>query len=107
MSMRNRPFALVSALAVTSALVFTADAQAGISARQRRQQARIAQGVRSSELTPSEAARLEAQQRRIRREERRYHADGVLGPWERADLNRDLNRASRDVYRQKHDGQTR
>jgi hypothetical protein len=105
--MRKHAVILGSLLAVAGALGLAADAQAGVNARQHRQQARIVHGVRSGELTRREAARLEARERHIRREERRYRADGVLGPRERADLNRDLNRTSRSIRRQKHDGQTR
>ncbi len=82
--------------------------QASVNGREHRQKERIRQGVRSGELTKREAARLTAEQARIRAEERRYRRnDGHLGPCERADLQRDLNRASRDIYRQKHDGQKR
>lgn len=105
--MRRQAAALVAALAVGSLIGVASSAQAGINARQHRQQARIAQGVRSGELTGREAARLERQERQIRREERLFRADGRLSPAERADLNRDLNRTSRNIYRQKHDGQTR
>jgi hypothetical protein len=59
-------------------------------------------------LTRREARRLTREQRHIRREERRYRCnDGHLGPWERRDLRRDLNRSSRHIYRQKHDRQSR
>jgi hypothetical protein len=52
--------------------------------------------------------RLEAQEARIRAEEFRYRQnDGHLGPRERADLQRDLNRESRRIAQQKHDGQIR
>lgn len=79
-----------------------------INGRERHQQRRIGQGVRSGELTGRETLRLERQQARIRAEEFRYrHNDGRLGARERADLQRDLNRSSRNVYRQKHDGQSR
>jgi hypothetical protein len=77
----------------------------GVNARQANQQARIAQGARSGELTKHEAHRLEREQRGIAREERREKADGRLSTRERADLHRDLNAASRDIYRQKHDAQ--
>jgi hypothetical protein len=42
-----------------------------------------------------------------RREERRFRGNGVLGPRERAELNRDLGLASRRIHGQKHDGQER
>lgn len=82
-------------------------ARSGIDARQHRQQQRIEQGWRSGELTRPEARRLEGEQRMIRREERRYRADGVLTGAERRDLRRDLDRASAHIYREKHDAQRR
>lgn len=72
--------------------------------RQADQRARIAQGVRSGTLTPAETRRLVSRQRAIAREERVYRRDG-LQPWERRDLQRDLNRASRAIAREKRDAQ--
>jgi hypothetical protein len=79
----------------------------GVNQRQRNQQARIQQGVKSGELTRPEVRRLEAEQRHIRREEAWYKADGQLTAAERADLHRDLNKANRDIYHQKHDAEKR
>jgi hypothetical protein len=79
----------------------------GVNHRQANQQAPIHQGVQSGELTRSEAHRLEADQRHIRREERAFKSDGQLTGWERRDLQWDQNTASRDIYRQRHDGQVR
>ena len=73
-----------------------------IDARQHRQQARIAQGVGSGELTSDEARRLRYGQAEIQRKKRRYESDGVLTPTERRDLERDLNKAGRDIYNQTH-----
>ena len=75
--------------------------------RQHHQAARIHQGVASGALTGAEARRLAAEQRAIRAEERRYQSDGVLTRAERADLRHDLNRASRHIWLEKHDGQRR
>jgi hypothetical protein len=79
----------------------------GVDARQRVQRARIAQGVSSGEVTRSEARRLRAEQRHIRRVERRAKADGEVTRQEKAKITRKQNRASRDIRRQKHDGQDR
>ncbi len=79
------------------------DAAASVNARQKAQAARIHAGVISGELSRREAVRLRAEQAAIRAEERAYRRDGVLSPWERADLARDRNRASRHIARQKHD----
>ena len=74
---------------------------------QERQRERILQGMRSGELTPREAARLIAEQRMIREDERRYRADGVLTRDERRDLWQQLNAASRHIYNETHDAQER
>ncbi len=96
-------------IAVTATLALGANASAGtINRREHNQRQRIAQGVRSGELTWREAARLGREETRIHNEERRFRSnDGHLGPRERAKLERDLDRTSRDIYRQKHDGQGR
>ena len=75
-----------------------------INARQERQQDRIARGIDNGSLTPAEAARLEGQEARLNSLETRLRQNG-LTPSERARLERDLNRESRNIYRQEHDGQ--
>lgn len=85
----------------------TVDASAqrrGINERQANQRQRIANGVRSGELTYRETARLAREQAQIRRMEHRFRASGVgLSTRERARLQRELNQSSRHIYRQKHD----
>lgn len=76
-----------------------------IDASQRRQGQRIAQGVRSGELTRSEAQALGSEQRAIRSEERAYRADGVLTRAERQDLRGDQRDASHNIYEEKHDAE--
>ena len=72
--------------------------------RQENQQDRIAQGVKSGQLTAGEAARLERNQARINREIRhdRKANGGKLTPQERAQIARQQNRQSRQIYRDKH-----
>ena len=82
-------------------------AQPPINRIEHREQARIQQGIRSGELTRHEARRLEAEQARVRVDERFARADGTLTPRERGRLNNELRHASRDIYRQKHDRQDR
>lgn len=79
----------------------------GVNARQANQHARIAQGVRSGELTRRETRKVAEEQRDIRQLERAYKSDGKLTGAERADLHHEQNQASRDIYRQKHDEQAR
>ena len=73
-----------------------------VARRQVKQQVRVEQGVRSGELTKGEARRLERQQRKIAVDKRRAKSDGVVTPAERAKLNREQNRASKRIYRTKH-----
>ena len=74
----------------------------GIQQREQNQQERIQQGINSGALTPKEAGRLEAQQARIVQREERMKADGTLTGAERRKLTREQNRASKSIYRKKH-----
>jgi type II secretory pathway pseudopilin PulG len=78
----------------------------GIQAREQRQQQRIQQGIQSGQLTRGEANRLEAQQGRIQATDDRMQANGNLTGKERAKLTRMQNRASRNIYRKKHNNRT-
>lgn len=78
-----------------------------INKRQHRQQQRIKQGVRSGELNKKEAKQLRKEERDIRQKERAYKSDGTLTKEERKDLQKDLNKASKDIHDQKHDAQRR
>jgi len=73
-----------------------------INQRQENQQDRIRQGIKSGELTRREATRLEGLEGRIQANKLIDKSDGHVTPRERAQLNRELNRASRDIYRAKH-----
>ena len=95
----------LSTLVLTSAYAGTRDPS--VNKRQHRQHARIVDGVKSGELTHPEAKALRAEQRAIRAEEREFKADGVLTRGERRELHRDLNESSRDIYREKHDNDSR
>ena len=78
-----------------------------IKQRQMNQRARIRQGVRSGELTKGEARNLRQEQRTIQAEKQMAKADGKVTPAERAKLRRDQNKASRDIYRLKHNNRER
>lgn len=82
-------------------------APAPVGSRQTHQQARIAQGVRSGELTRSEVARLEREQRAIEGLRRASWSDGHLSAGERLRLDAAQDRASRHIASQKHDAQER
>lgn len=70
--------------------------------RQVAQRARIHEGRRDGEVTNREAAALNAEQRHIRRSERRAKADGEVTAEEQKRLNRKQNRSSRHIRRAKH-----
>lgn len=78
-----------------------------INKREQQQRQRIRRGIRTDELTRREAARLTAQQAAIRGYEARAKSDGRLSCRERRRLDSMLDRASRNIYRQTHDGQDR
>ena len=99
----------LAALALTSALVFASSAafaqsRATINQRKDNQQDRIAQGIRSGQLTPRETAGLERQEGRINREEHSMRANdhGHLTAQDRRILTRQQNRESKRIYRAKH-----
>jgi len=79
-----------------------------VGARQRNQQERIAQGVKSGQLTASETAHLEHREAAINKEVKTERAanGGTLTPAERRQVNRQENRTSAAIYRKKHNGRT-
>jgi hypothetical protein len=82
------------------------DRRPSIDRREHQQQVRIRQGVRSGELTRQEARRLEAEQARIRVDER-FAKKNDFTPDERRRIQKELNKSSRDIRKQKHDRQDR
>jgi hypothetical protein len=80
-----------------------------IGQRRQDQQDRIAQGVKSGQLTAGETSRLENREQGINRE---VSADkqangGKLTGADRKAINQSQNRASRSIYRDKHNGARR
>ena len=69
--------------------------------RQVAQRARIHEGRKDGEVTRREAAVLNAEQRHVRRSERRAKADGEVTPQEKRRLERKQNRTSRHIRRAK------
>ena len=88
------------ALAMTSVTAQTATPH--VTKRQVKQQARIQQGAKSGELTRGETRRLERQQMKIQHDKKAAKSDGVVTPAERAKLAKEQKRASRRIYRLKH-----
>jgi hypothetical protein len=76
--------------------------------RRANQQDRIAQGIKSGQLTAGETARLENQQRAINQQTRADRAanGGKLTAGEKAQINKEQNHASRNIYSKKHNHRT-
>jgi len=99
----------VAALAVAVLVSIPASARAGgIKKRAENQQDRIAQGARSGQLTAGETARLERKESALNHEVRdmRKLDGGHLTAKDRAVVDRQQNRLSKNIYAQKHDAQT-
>ena len=94
---------IVGSLAASSAFAEPRSHERDGGWRQQQQQQRIQQGRQSGDTNRNEYRRLEAEQRHIRQERRQYAADGHVDRRERADLRRDLNRADRHIYNERHD----
>src|SRR5712671_6250277 len=76
--------------------------------RRENQQDRIAQGVKSGQLTPAETAKLEKQQKGINKQvaKDRKANGGTLTAGEKKQINKEQNQASRNIYRKKHNAAT-
>ncbi len=76
--------------------------------RRQNQQDRIANGIRNGSMTAGETAKTENREQGINQQ---IHADrqangGKLTGQEKGQINRQQNGASRQIYRQKHNGKT-
>ena len=99
-------FAFAASLAFAPAALF---AQApvdhrNINQRKENQQDRIAQGVKSGDLSAGQTSRLEHQEAGINKEERGMRAqdNGHLTGQDRRTINHQQNVESRRIYRDKH-----
>jgi WXXGXW repeat (2 copies) len=79
-----------------------------VGARRDLQQQRIANGIRSGQMAPSEAARAEGREQNINRHiaADRSANGGKLTPAEKKNINQRQNGASRQIYNEKHNGKT-
>ena len=75
--------------------------------RERRQQARIHQGIQRGAITPGEYRALQHEQAAIERYRHHAWADGNLSPGEAVRLHHMQDRAGRHIYRAKHNGRFR
>ena len=87
-----------------NARVQNTDPKSEVGQRQRLQQERIAQGVKSGQLTAGETAHLEGRESAINKEVHNDRAanGGTLTAGERRQVNRQQNRTSGAIYRKKH-----
>ena len=76
--------------------------------RRENQQDRIAQGIKSGQLTAGETAKLENQQRGINQQVKadRSANGGKLTAGEKQQINKEQNAASKNIYNKKHNGRT-
>jgi uncharacterized lipoprotein YajG len=72
--------------------------------REQRQQDRIANGMKDGQLSPGQAAHLERNEARIQHQEKKDMAadNGHLTKKDQRQLNREENRQSRQIYKDKH-----
>jgi hypothetical protein len=87
-----------------NASVQNSDPKSEVGQRQRNQRERIAQGVKSGQLTAGETVHLEGREAAINKKVRTERAanGGKLTPAERRQINRQQNRTSNAIYRKKH-----
>lgn len=101
------PLVMAQATPATTATIAPVNRRMNIEARQRRQQHRIAQGVRSGQLSAGETARLERREAGIeRREQKMRFSGGKFTPGERRAVQKQLNSTNRQIYRAKHNKRT-
>jgi hypothetical protein len=76
--------------------------------RRENQQDRIAQGIKSGQLTAGETAKLENQQKGINQQVAadRSANGGKLTPGEKKQVNQEQNAASKNIYNKKHNART-
>jgi len=89
-------------LLMASALYAGPTDDPAVQKREQNQEKRIDQGVKSGELTPREAGKLETQQAKIKQDETRMKSGGKLTKKERRKLKAEQNKASKDIHKKKH-----
>src|SRR5271166_3009220 len=77
-----------------------------VNGRETNQQDRIANGVKNGTLTPGQTSRLENREQNIENQQKADMAahNGHLTKGEQKQLNREQNRTSKQIYKDKHDG---
>jgi hypothetical protein len=101
---------LIAAVALTAGGIAFAQTPApatpNLDKREANQEQRVDKGIASGQLNAKEATRLEARETKLAANEAAAKADGKVTRAERVKLQREANRNSAAIHRQKHDKQT-
>lgn len=104
----KKTITILTALCISTFLAIGAAAQTpGVNKRQKKQQHKIKQGVRSGELTAKETLKLEKEQHKIQKEKREAKEDGIVTKKERVEIHQDQNQARKHIIRAKHNRKDR
>lgn len=101
--MKNK-FLLLAALAIASSVGLSAQT---VRSSAKNQSKRIAQGVKSGELTRKETRNLVQDQKEIRKDVKSAKADGTVTKEERKEIKQAQRNASKEINRKKHNGRDR
>lgn len=97
--------AILAVACCAATFAATAQTQTNVAdARQDRQANRITKGQATGQLSKQEAARLNAGQARVAGMKAGAKADGKVTRAERAAIQKEQNKQSRRIKKQKHDG---
>lgn len=79
-----------------------------VNQREQNQQNRIANGMKSGQLTPGETRRLERGEQRLQNNEKKDMAkdNGHLTKQDQRQLNKEANHMSKRIYKDKHNAKT-
>jgi hypothetical protein len=115
--MMKKPCSMLLAIALSLCLTIMTQAQENpqtrgthtpvIKQRQRHEQKRIHKGVASGELKAGETRKLENEQKEIQADKQTAKEDGSVTREERKDIAKKQVKASRHIYRAKHNDKTR
>jgi methionine-rich copper-binding protein CopC len=99
---------ILNSAALIALSVPAAFAHQTIQERKENQQDRIANGVQSGQLTAGETKNLETKEVAVNKEEHNMRAadNGKLTAADRAKLNHQQNKLSKDIYNKKHNAKT-
>jgi uncharacterized lipoprotein YajG len=77
-----------------------------VNGREQNQQNRIANGEKNGTMTPGQASRVEGREQNIENQQKADMAahNGHLTKAEQKQLNKEQNRTSKQIYKDKHDG---